>query len=349
MVLLANQGLIGLDICMYITLGSNIGACTPAVLASLNGRLDAKRAAAIHVLFNIIGTVLMYVFFAFDVDAFVRIMSLIAGNDAGRIVAFSHLFIKVIQVIVMTPFITPIVGLTKLVIPGEEKKVGYRENFELQFIGKKVVLNPATAVVEVVKEVERMASLAGENLNRAMNALITLDQEDIDEVYKVEENINFLNHAITNYLVKINQTTLPIEDLKSIGGLFHVVNDIERIGDHAENVADAAKTRIETGVTISKEAQKELGQMLDMVNEIYRLSVETFSTGDDKYIDKINELEDAIDEKERELQQNHVDRLTRNECTPEAGMIFSDIASGLERVADHSTNIAYSIFHEKDN
>ncbi len=349
MVLLANQGLIGLDICMYITLGSNIGACTPAVLASLNGRLDAKRAAAIHVLFNIIGTVLMYVFFAFDVDAFVRIMSLIAGNDAGRIVAFSHLFIKVIQVIVMTPFITPIVGLTKLVIPGEEKKVGYRENFELQFIGKKVVLNPATAVVEVVKEVERMASLAGENLNRAMNALITLDQEDIDEVYKVEENINFLNHAITNYLVKINQTTLPIEDLKSIGGLFHVVNDIERIGDHAENVADAAKTRLETGVTISKEAQKELGQMLDMVNEIYRLSVETFSTGDDKYIDKINELEDAIDEKERELQQNHVDRLTRNECTPEAGMIFSDIASGLERVADHSTNIAYSIFHEKDN
>jgi len=348
MVLLANQGLIGLDICMYITLGSNIGACTPAVLASLNGRLDAKRAAAIHVLFNIIGTVLMYVFFAFDVDAFVRIMSVIAGNDAGRIVAFSHLFIKVIQVIVMTPFITPIVGLTKLVIPGEEKKVGYRENFELQFIGKKVVLNPATAVVEVVKEVERMASLAGENLNRAMNALITLDKEDIDEVYKVEENINFLNHAITNYLVKINQTTLPIEDLKSIGGLFHVVNDIERIGDHAENVADAARTRLETGVTISKEAQKELGQMLDMVNEIYRLSVETFSTGDEKYIDKINELEDAIDDKERELQQNHVDRLTRNECTPEAGMIFSDIASGLERVADHSTNIAYSILHEKE-
>ncbi len=348
MVLLANQGLVGLDMCMYITLGSNIGACTPAVLASLSGRLDAKRAASIHVLFNIIGTVLMYVFFAFDVDAFVNIMSKIAGNDAGRIVAFSHLFIKIIQVIVMTPFITPIVGLTKLVIPGEEKKVGYRESFELQFIGKKVVLNPATAVVEVIKEVERMASLAGENLNRAMNALITLDEEDIEEVYKVEENINFLNHAITNYLVKINQTTLPIEDLKSIGGLFHVVNDIERIGDHAENIADAARTRKDTGVTISKVAQGELGQMLDMVNEIYRLSVLTFSTQSDENIDKINALEDAIDEKERELQKNHVDRLTRNECTPEAGMIFSDIASGLERVADHSTNIAYSILPEKE-
>ena len=97
-----------------------------------------------------------------------------------------------------------------------------------------------------------MASLASENLTRAMNALITLDEEDIEEVYEVEKNINFLNHAITDYLVKINQTTLPIEDLKSIGALFHVANDIERIGDHAENVADAARQRRETGVTISR-------------------------------------------------------------------------------------------------
>ncbi|MBR6003301.1 MAG: Na/Pi cotransporter family protein [Lachnospiraceae bacterium] len=346
MVLLANQGLIGLDICMYITLGSNIGACTSALLASLNGKKDAKRAALIHVLFNIIGTILMYVTFAFDVDGFVNVMSKIAGNDAGRIVAVSHLSIKVIQVILMTPFIGPIVKLTKRIIPGEDEKVGYRESFKLQYIGDNVVLNPATAVVEVINEVDRMASLAGENLNRAMNALITLDQDDIDEVYKVEENINFLNHSITNYLVKINQTTLPIEDLKSIGGLFHVVNDIERIGDHAENVADAARQRIETGVTISKEAQAELGSMLDMVNEIFRLSTQMFKTGLDTNLDRIVDLEAHIDDMERKLQQNHVDRLTRNECTPEAGMIFSDIVSGLERVADHSTNIAFSVLHD---
>ncbi|MBR5355375.1 MAG: Na/Pi cotransporter family protein, partial [Lachnospiraceae bacterium] len=200
MVLLANQGLIGLDMCMYITLGSNIGACTSALLASLNGKKDAKRAALIHILFNIIGTVLMYVTFAFDVDGFVRVMSKLAGNDAGRIVAVSHLSIKVIQVILMTPFIGPLVKLTRRIIPGEDEKVGYRESFKLQYIGDNVVLNPATAVVEVINEVDRMASLAGENLNRAMNALITLDKDDIDEVYKVEENINFLNHSITNYL-----------------------------------------------------------------------------------------------------------------------------------------------------
>lgn len=346
MVLLANQGLMGLDICMYVTLGSNIGACTSAVLASLNGKKDAKRAAAIHVLFNVIGTVLMYVLFTYNVEGFVRIMSKLAGEDAGRIVAVSHLSIKIIQVIVMTPFIGAIVKLTKLVIPGEDRKIGYRESFQLKFIGDKVVLNPATAVVEVINEVDRMASLAGENLNRAMNALITLDAEDIDEVYKVEENINFLNHAITNYLVKINQTTLPIEDLQSIGGLFHVVNDIERIGDHAENVADAAKQRRENGISFSKEAQNELGLMLDKVNELYRLSCEMFVTGLDNNLEKIKSLEDDIDAMERQYQSNHVERLTKNVCTPDAGMLFSDIISGLERIGDHSTNIAYSVLKE---
>ena len=196
-----------------------------------------------------------------------------------------------------------------------------------------------------MKEIERMASLATENLNRAMNALITLDSEDIEDVYEVEKNINFLNHSITNYLVKINQATLPIEDLKSIGALFHVVNDIERIGDHAENVADSAKQRIGTDVNFSKEAQRGLGEMLDMVNNLIQYSLEMFSTGTEDHLEDIMRLEDAVDEKERELQKDHVGRLTRNECSPEAGMLFSDIVSGLERVADHATNIAFSILN----
>ena len=159
----------------------------------------------------------------------------------------------------------------------------------------------------------------------------------------MEKNINFLNHSITNYLVKINQTTLPIEDQKSIGALFHIVNDIERIGDHAENVADAARQRKATGVGFSKEAQHELGQMLDMVNTIIRFSVEMFSTGSDERAEDVANLEDAIDEKEREIQKSHIERMTKNLCTPEASMIFSDVVSGLERVADHATNIAFAM------
>ncbi len=124
-----------------------------------------------------------------------------------------------------------------------------------------------------------------------------------------------------------------------------MVNDIERIGDHAENVADAARQRIETGVGFSPEAQRELGDMLNMVNTLIRFSIEMYASGSDEHLEDILHLEDAVDEKERELQRAHVERLTRNECSPEAGMLFSDIVSGLERVADHATNIAFSVLN----
>lgn len=345
--LLANQDLLPLPITLYIILGCNIGACATAMLASMTGKKDAKRAALIHLLFNIIGTVIIYIALFVAGDQIVELIKSISA-DNGRFVANAHTLIKIAQVIMLFPFTGWLVKMTYLIVPGEDQKVGYRESYQLKYIGDKVVFNPATAVVEVVKELERMASLAEENLNRAMNALITLDEEDIEEVYEVEKNINFLNHAITDYLVKINQTTLPIEDLNSLGALFHVVNDIERIGDHAENVADAARQRKEEGVSISKEAQKELGDMLEMVNKIIRYAVEMFAKSDETHMQEIVTLEDQVDEKERELQKKHVERLTRGECSPEAGMIFSDIVSGLERVADHATNIAFAITTEEE-
>ena len=345
--LLANQDLLPLPITLYIILGCNIGACATAMLASMTGKKDAKRAALIHLLFNIIGTVIIYIALFVAGDQIVELIKSISA-DNGRFVANAHTMIKIAQVIMLFPFTGWLVKMTYLIVPGEDQKVGYRESYQLKYIGDKVVFNPATAVVEVVKELERMASLAEENLNRAMNALITLDEEDIEEVYEVEKNINFLNHAITDYLVKINQTTLPIEDLNSLGALFHVVNDIERIGDHAENVADAARQRKEEGISISKEAQKELGDMLEMVNKIIRYAVEMFAKSDETHMQEIVTLEDQVDEKERELQKKHVERLTKGECSPEAGMIFSDIVSGLERVADHATNIAFAITTEEE-
>ena len=345
--LLANQDLLPLPITLYIILGCNIGACATAMLASMTGKKDAKRAALIHLLFNIIGTVIIYIALFVAGDQIVELIKSISA-DNGRFVANAHTMIKIAQVIMLFPFTGWLVKMTYLIVPGEDQKVGYRESYQLKYIGDKVVFNPATAVVEVVKELERMASLAEENLNRAMNALITLDEEDIEEVYEVEKNINFLNHAITDYLVKINQTTLPIEDLNSLGALFHVVNDIERIGDHAENVADAARQRKEEGVAISKEAQKELGDMLEMVNKIIRYAVEMFAKSDETHMQEIITLEDQVDEKERELQKKHVERLTKGECSPEAGMIFSDVVSGLERVADHATNIAFAITTEEE-
>lgn len=344
--LLAQQGLLDLPICLYIVLGCNIGACTTALLASLAGKKDAKRAALIHFWFNVIGTVMIYIIFFFALDLVIELIQRVS-SDNGRFVANAHTAIKIFQVIALFPFSNLIVKLASACVPGEDKKIGYRESYQLKYIGDKVVFNPATAVVGVIKELDRMAALANENLNRAMNALITLDEEDIEEVYEVEKNIDFLNRAITDYLVKINQTSLPIEDLKSLGALFHVVNDIERIGDHAENVADAAKMRKENGAVISKQAQRELGEMLDMVNTIIQYSIEMFVKSDEQHMQEIVRLENKVDAKEKELQRAHVERLTRGECTPEAGMIFSDTVSGLERVADHATNIAFAIIAQE--
>lgn len=345
--LLATQGLLALPITLYIIMGCNIGSCTTALLASMSGKKDAKRAALIHFLFNVIGTCIIYVILLLAEDYVVKMISAIS-SDNGRFVANAHTIIKIFQVVVLFPFANWIVKLATLCVPGEDRKINYRESYQLKYIGEKVVFNPATAVVEVIKELERMASLASENLNRAMNALITLDEEDIEEVYEVEKNINFLNHSITDYLVKINQTTLPIEDLKSLGALFHVANDIERIGDHAENVADAARQRKESGVGFSKDAQKELGEMLDMVNTLIYYSIQMFANSDESHMQEVVDLEDKIDAKEKELQKLHVQRLTKGECTAEAGMMFSDIISGLERVADHATNIAFAITAEEE-
>ena len=346
LLLLANQGLIALPISMFIILGCNIGACMSAVLAGIAGNRDAKRAALIHLIFNIIGTIIVAAILFVLMPQVLSMLTAISGSNPGRIIANAHTVFKIFQVALLLPFTDKIVDMTYVLVPKDkdhEEKVGYRSQFQLQYIGAKVIFSPATAVVDAIKELDRMANLASENLNRAMNALITLDEEDIAEVYEVEKNIDFLNHAITNYLVKINQTNMPVDDLKQIGALFHVVNDIERIGDHAENVADMAKERLEKNVVFSKEAQREMGDLLDMVNTIVRFSIEMFSKDSDEPMEDVMNLEDAIDEKERELQNNHIARLEKNECSPEAGMIYSDVVSGLERVADHATNIAFAI------
>ena len=344
LLLMAQQRLIELPICFYIILGCNIGACMSALLASLSGKKDAKRAALIHLFFNIIGTLIMYVILTaaggFVLDTIVRI----SGSDPGRCVANAHTLFKICQVIILFPFTEGIVKLTYLAVPGEDK-TGDTE-FELYYIGSKALFSPTTAVVEAVRELEHLGALAYENLNRGLDALISLDEEEINRIYEVEKQINFMNHAITDYLVKINQLTLPIDDSMSIGALFHVVNDIERIGDHAENLGDSARNRIRDHITFSDVGLSELREMGAKVNKILEYSIDMFAHNTKEHLQDIMDLENEIDEMERQFQKNHVERLTKNECTAASGMIFSDAISGFERVADHATNIAYALLEE---
>ena len=340
--LLAQQGLLDIRICYFIIFGCNIGSCVSALLAAINGKKIAKRAALIHLFFNITG--IMYVVFSFALEPITGFISMISHGNIAREVANAHTLIKLVEVLLLFPFIKQIVKLTGFFVRDEEK-VSPQE-FQLQYIGAKSVFSPATAVFEATREMERMGKIAIENLRHSMDALFTMNDREIQEVYETEDQINFLNHAITDYLVKVNQTTIPTEDKKSIGGLFHVVNDIERIGDHAENVADAARKRMEDQVEFSPQAKRELSEMLDAVVTITTYALDMFSHNNQEHMQEILDLENKVDRMERELQESHIQRLTRNECTAEAGMMFSDLLSGLERVADHATNIAFSLTEE---
>ena len=338
--LLARENLVALPVCLFMMLGCNIGCTMSAMLASIGCKKDAKRAAWVHLLFNISGTIVCAIIFVLAGDTVVNFFMHISGNEAGRMIANANSIIKVAQVLLMLPFTQWLVKATYLFVRGEDKG---EEEFELAYIGNRHVFSPTTAVLQAVREMDRMANMSLCNLKRAMDTLISHDQKQLDEVYRVERNIDYLNKEITNYLVHLNQSSLPIDDIMSIGSLFHVVNDIERIGDHAENVADASIMMRDDEVSFSKEGIQDLQGMMENVDRIICYSVEMFSKNDRSHVQDILELENQIDEEERVLQQKHVVRLTKNECTPEAGMIFSDIIPGLERVADHATNIAFSI------
>ena len=339
--LMVSQKLLEFTICPFMILGCNIGSCVSALVASLSGKKDAKRAALIHFLFNVIGSAIFFCILLVAVEPFTNAILYISGGSLERSVANVHTLMKVLEVAMMFPFMGWIVKLTYKIVPGKDTTA--EDQYELLYIGDGSMMSPTTAVMDSIHEIEHMGKVAVMNLKKSMDALCNLNEKEIQEVYETEEYIDFLNRKITDYLVKANEIALPIADEKLIGGLFHVVNDIERIGDHAENFVDSAKTRIERGIELTDKAKKQLLDMMDKTTKILEYSLEMFTNRNYEHMREILQLEEEIDEMEKKLQNAHVRRLTKNKCTPEAGMIFSDTISGLERVADHATNIAFAI------
>ena len=340
LLLMASQGLIDLPVCFYVILGCNIGSCTPAVLASLNTKKDAKCAAFIHVMFNVLGMVIIGILLAFGMKYFEAFILRVSGADVGRCVANADTFFKIFQTIIFLPLSAQFVAMSRRLIPGADQE---EKEYQLLYIGKQNIFSPSTAVVETTQEIERMGKMARENLGLAMEAFFDGDENKINRVYEVENQIDFLSKEITDYLVKINQLQLPVVDARRIGALFHVVSDIERIGDHAENMADAAVKSHEENLKFTKKGEKEIREMHQKTLQILEEAMEMFTTLDKKNLSDILELENSIDTMERELQQNHVRRMAKGKCLPMTGILFTDLVTGLERVADHATNIAFSI------
>ncbi len=344
---LALQLNVPLEMSVYIVLGCNIGTCVDALLAGLAGNKNAKRAAFIHLFFNVFGSALMFLLLHLTpLISWIKAFSgMIApeGNAALEI-ANAHTMFKVIEVVIFFPLAPYLVKFVQFIIPGVDREA---EEMRLQYLGDTVMMTPPAAVHSAVLEAERMARLAADNLVLSMEAFETGDSNKIDLVNNREKAINYLNHTITDYLVKINQLDISPEDAALIGSLFHVVNDVERIGDHAENMAEFAVQRVEGNLVFSEQAQREIHEMVENVSSLLNKSIELMSTQDESKLPEVRALEEAIDEMEEDFQQAHVDRLARGECSALTGMVYADILSNLERVADHAMNVAFLMAEKK--
>ena len=340
---LAMQQLIGLDGAIFILFGQNIGTCVTAVLASIGANATAKRAAGFHLLFNIVGTALFMILIWAGVP-FVPFIKSISGVDTARQIANAHTVFNVATTVILFPLAGQMVKLVEWILPSKPEDISDKK---LKYLDMLILETPPIAVGQIMKEINRMAALARNNVEKAIEAFIHKDERLIAEVFKREDTINFLNREITRYLVKVNGLDLPNHDLNLVGGFFHVVNDIERIGDHAENLAEYAEYSIDNRLSYSDVALKEVKEMTDRVLAMLDDAIEAYNTRDKLLVQRIEPQEQHIDEMKAALRSQHIQRLNRSQCSPGPGVIYLDVVSNLERIADHATNIAYSVLDTK--
>ena len=332
--------------CLYFILGANIGSCMPAVMAAMNANRKAKRTAFIHVMFNVVGLVVIGAILIFASEPIVNLINSISGTDK-RFVANADTIFKVFQCIILLPCSNLLVKLSKKVIHSRSGEEQDEDEMVLKYIGKSGLTNPTTVVVEVVQEIQRMADMVKINLEESSKALIDKEFSTYKEVYAREKYIDFLSHGITEYMVDANRYGLPLKDKERLGGLFHVVIDVERIGDHAVNIMDDALKEKNQKIEFSKEGRDEMLTMYEKVMEIYEKAVEIFVNEDKSKFDEVDRLEDVIDQMKIDCQEGHVKRMAGGKCSIESGLVFTDLVIGYERIADHAVNIAFSILSEK--
>ncbi len=343
---LAGQGVVPIESAVFVIFGQNIGTCVTAVLSCIGTNRTAKRTATVHLLFNIIGATLFICISLFT--PFVSWVKMAAPGNILMQISIVHITFNVVTTALLLPLSDYLVKLACLVIPGEDEA---KEAKSLKYLDSRILKAPPIAVAQVLKEVARMGDLARKNYLMSMDMLFSGDVEKMEELEDNEEVLNFLNTNITEYLVKINALELEDNDRQLIGSLFHVVSDFERIGDHGENIAEQAVQLQTTKTVFSEQALKELHKMQDSVIRVLDDSCRLFQERrmDFDLAFKINSMEDSIDKMAKEYKENHVSRLNQSLCTAQGGAIYNDLITNLERIADHSTNIAFALWQKNES
>ena len=328
------QDLIPFDAALPLVLGTNIGTTITAVFASIGGTLSAKRAAMAHVLFNAFGVVIFLVFLS-QYESLILAIS--PAYDIPRQVANAHTMFSLITAAIFLPFINQFAKLLTKIIPGEDKLVTNGP----MYLDWRMVDTPGVAINLAQQELLRMADLAGQNIKLAVEGFLERDEEKLAKMKEQEKNVDFLEKDIMRYLARMSQTGMGGDMSVRHTGLLHATNDIERVSDHADNIADLAMAAIEEGVSFSDEATEEMKTMYNLVMEIYDMAIQSLRENNTALVPKIQELEALIDAKEKDFRTSHITRLREGRCSADSGVIFQDIISNFERIGDHSNNISH--------
>lgn len=337
------ENLITLEAALPVLFGDNIGTTITAVLAAIGASIAAKRTAAVHVLFNVVGTVVFMIFLGVFTSFMVWVTQQLHLEPKMEI-AFAHGTFNVVNTIIQLPFIGLWAILVTKLLP---ERVKPEEKIALYLDESLIKKSPAIAIGQAKKEVLHMGNLSLDGLRYSLSYLKTNNQEDAAFAGILEKNINILDEEITKYLVKIFPNSISASDSNELQEMLNLVCDIERIGDHSENIIEQINYMDERNIVLSEEAKNEVYEMFELTIRSVKLSLEALATGDLKKARKVYELEEEIDEMERYLRKQHINRLNHQECSAKAGLTYTDLLSNLERIGDHAHNIAEMLLDNK--
>lgn len=334
-----------LDLALFIVLGANIGTCVTALLASIGANANSKRVALIHFTFNVIGTILFTaIIWIFREHVINLLVAMIPGEGQTALqmrISMFHVIFNVTTTCLLLPFVNSLVKYSRAVI---KDKKSDEETLTLKYVDDRLLSMPPVAFMQVKKEIDYMINLVETNLNYSIAALKTGSLENGETIKQNERIIDFTNSALTKFLINLS-SNVDQSDEKAIGSYFHVLNDLERIGDHAENFFEMSEEMKNKSLSFSKKAQEEISEMYEKIIDMFKISKNAFENLDKEQLPKLDLLEDDVDALKKKLTSNHFSRLADGACSIEGSPYYSSTISGLERVADHLINVGYSILN----
>ena len=338
-------GAVHYSVALPIIMGQNIGTCVTSIISSIGASKNARRAAMVHLYFNLIGTVLFMVFF-YAVNSFINFAFLGKSANAAGIAVIHSLF-NIGATIVLFPFSNLLVRLTEITIPDGKNKEDVQA--ELVSIDERFLRKPAFAMELCRGKAREMAELTKKAMELAIEVLLKYDEEKAQEVVRLESVADKYEDVLGSYLVKLSSKNISAADSRSMSIILHSISDWERISDHALDIVKSSEELNTKGLSFTEHARQEIETLCRAVNDICNLTVESFCKDDEISATHVEPLEEVIDTLSKKVKENHIKRLQNGKCTIEMGFILEDILTGLERVSDHCSNIAVEMITIYDN